>query len=180
MDNHHHRVHNLLRSLPENQENFFMMLQNYIQYPLYFYGSFLRTDYFPGKSDIDIDIFSENATSTIVLLSHFLNIKKEKFKKVVWRLNHNNKVVYGHKIMYKNEELNLLCEISVYNEKFKRDVLYEHNLKINLPFYARWILILLKFFYYELGLLNKETFVYLKKKIMSLGIGLPNDDFVSL
>jgi hypothetical protein len=97
----------------------------------------------------------------------------------VWRLNHNNKIVYGYKVMYKNEILNLICEISIYSEKFKNDVLYEHNLKLNLPFYASWILILLKFLYYQLGLLNKDIFIYLKKKTMSLGIGLPNDDFTS-
>jgi hypothetical protein len=169
----------IVRNLPENQQKFFIQMQNYIDTNLYFYGSFLRYDYFPGKSDIDIDIFSNNVTSTIAVLSNFLNIKKEKYKKIVWRLNHNNKIVYGYKVMYKNEILNLICEISIYSEKFKKDVLYEHNLKLNLPFYASWILILLKFLYYQLGLLNKNTFIYLKKKTMSLGIGLPNDDFTS-
>ena len=168
------------KNLPENIRQFFQQMQNYLGTSIYFYGSLMRNDYFHGKSDIDIDIFTENETSMIFRLSHFLSVKKDKFKRVVWRLNHNNQVVYGNKIMYRNDELGLACEISVYNDKFQKGVLFEHRNKLHLPFYASWLLICLKFIYYQLQLVNKETFIYLKRKIMSIVIGLPNDDFLTL
>ena len=116
------------KNLPENIRQFFQQMQNYLGTSIYFYGSLMRNDYFHGKSDIDIDIFTENETSMIFRLSHFLSVRN----------------------------------------------------KLHLPFYASWLLICLKFIYYQLQLVNKETFIYLKRKIMSIVIGLPNDDFLTL
>jgi len=173
-------LENPMKKLPDTFQSFFHEMSFYLQTPLYFYGSFMRkSDYFPGSSDIDIDIFTDNTASMMSILAHFLNVRKNKFKRIVWRLNHNNKIVYGFKIMYRNEEMGLVCEISIYNEKFKEDVLYEHNLKLNLPVYASWMLILLKWIHYTLGWMSRETFIYWKRKIMSLGIGLPDDQFIA-
>jgi hypothetical protein len=38
----------------------------------------------------------------------------------------------------------------------------------------------IKFLHYQLHLLDRNNFTYLKKKIMTFGIGLPDDDFVVL
>ena len=43
-------------SLPNDVNVFFKELSDYIDTPLYFYGSVQRNDYFPGNSDIDVDI----------------------------------------------------------------------------------------------------------------------------
>ena len=51
--------------LPDDVEKFFKSLSKYIEKPLYFYGSVQRSDYFPGSSDIDVDIFTDNVNSTI-------------------------------------------------------------------------------------------------------------------
>ena len=40
------------------EKDFFDKLRNYIDKPIYFYGSIQRDDYLPQASDIDIDIFS--------------------------------------------------------------------------------------------------------------------------
>ena len=71
--------------IPNHISIFFKELTNYIDTPLYFYGSIQRNDYFPGNSDIDVDIFTDNPTSMISKLQHFLHIKKSKFKKIIWR-----------------------------------------------------------------------------------------------
>ena len=113
-------------------------------------------------------------------MQHFMNIDKKKFKNFIWRLNHDNTMAHGHKVMYKNEEQNFNAEFSIYNEKYKQGILKEHLAKTILPFYATWMLILLKFFHYTIPLLEYKTFSYLKKKILTLGIGLPDDQFIVL
>jgi len=164
--------------IPENTIIFFEELSEFLNTKLLFFGSVQRGDYFPGESDIDVDIFTDNETETISKLQHFLHVKRSNFKKCVWRLNHNNQVVYGQKIFYKNKEEEIFVEFSIYNEKYKQGILKEHLRKTNLPFYASWMLIVLKLLFYNLKILDKKTFTYLKKKILSVGIGLPDDQFV--
>jgi hypothetical protein len=166
--------------LSENAEIFFQELSSYLETPLYFYGSIQRNDYFPGHSDIDVDIFTSNESSVIAKMQHFLHVKQSDFKKFVWRLNHNNQVVYGYKIFYISPKKDFQVEFAIYNEKYKKGVLKEHLKKTVLPFYAIWLLTILKCFYYQLHLIDKSTFTYIKKIIMTHGIGLPHDDFIVL
>jgi hypothetical protein len=166
--------------LPEKVERFFKNLSEYLDTKILYYGSVQRKDYFEGKSDIDVDIFTDNPNSIINKMQHFLNVSRKRFKKIVWRLNSNNQVVYGHKIYYKSPSNDFQVEFSIYDEKYKKGVLDEHLKKIVLPFYAIWMLYLLKFLYYQLHIVNHNTFTYIKRKIMTLGIGLPDDDFIVL
>jgi len=68
--------------LPDDINAFFSKLSKYLDTKLLFYGSVQRSDYFPGSSDIDVDIFTDNVDSTITKLQHFLNVKKSKFKRL--------------------------------------------------------------------------------------------------
>jgi hypothetical protein len=164
--------------LTDNTQAFFQELSSYLEIPIYFYGSIQRNDYFPGHSDIDVDIFTSNESSTITKMQHFLHVKRSDFKKFIWRLNGNNKMVYGYKIMYKNVEQGFSAEFSIYNETVKDDILKEHNEKSAIPFYISWFLVILKIIYYNLHFIDKKTFRYLKKKLLTFGLGLPEDDFV--
>lgn len=164
--------------LSEDVTVFFIELSKYINTPLFFYGSVQRSDYFPGSSDIDIDIFTDNQHSLITKLLHFLQIDKRKFKRFVWRI-HNN-VVIGYKVMYKNPDKNIAVEFSIYNEKYKDIILEEHRSKIVLPFYVSILLIILKFMHYKLRILNNETFKNSKRIILSTLMNLPYDDFYIL
>ena len=166
--------------IPDTTKKFFDELSDYLNTKLLFFGSVQRSDYFPGESDIDVDIFTENENQTITKLQHFLHVDRKYFKKFVWRLNHNNTIAYGHKIFYKNKEKGIMVEFSIYNEKYKPAILKEHLMKTDLPFYASFLLIMLKFLYYNFKILDKNTFTYWKKKILSGGIGLPDDQFVVL
>lgn len=165
------------QKLPENITQFFKELSEYLDTRLYYYGSVQRHDYFPGSSDIDVDIFTENKEETISKMQHFLHMKRSEFKRFVWRLNHNNKVAYGYKVMYKNPEEKFSAEFSIYEDKVKKDILHEHNAKTVVPFYISWLLVILKVLYYQLCFMDKSTFQYLKKKLLTNGIGLPDDEF---
>lgn len=43
----------------------FQRLSSYLDKKLLFFGSVQRDDYFPGSSDIDVDVFTDNVPSTI-------------------------------------------------------------------------------------------------------------------
>ena len=135
------------------EKDFFSKLRNYIDKPIYFYGSIQRDDYFPQKSDIDIDIFSNNVSSTLHLLQNFLNISKNSFKKSLYKMDKTNVVIPGYKGKYIDNENSLVVEISVYEEKYREEILREHKSKFIVPLYVTIILVILKIFHYHLGIL---------------------------
>lgn len=166
--------------LPEKVERFFKDLSEYLDTKPLYYGSVQRRDYFEGKSDIDVDIFTDNTNSIINKLQHYLNVSKDKFKKIIWRLNKNSRIVYGNKIFYKSPNKDFQVEFSIYDEKYKKDVLDEHLKKTVLPFYVVWMLTILKILFYQMHFIDRKTFAYIKRKILTLCIGLPDDDFIVL
>jgi len=159
---------------------FFHRLSKYLDKKLLFFGSVQRYDYFPGKSDIDVSIYTDNIPSTISKMQHFLKVSKSDFKRFIWKLNKTGELLHGYKIIYKEPENNFVSEFSIYDEKYKNDTLAEYNSKIILPFYASVLLIILKFLYYKLNLIPGKTYTYTKRKILSVLIGLPDDEFVVL
>jgi len=164
--------------LTEEEKTFFYKLSNYLDTKLYYFGSVQRGDYFPNLSDIDVDIFTNNENDTILRLMNYLNLERNKFKKFVWKLNNTNKLAYGYKVMYKNEKNNLAVEFSIYNEKYKQQILYEHNDKKDIPLYATILLIIVKFLYYTLHILPSKWYTNTKRIILSKMILKKDDHFV--
>ena len=101
------------------------------------------------------------------------------FKKFVYRLHKSKKIVHGRKIKYEDPDNNFSTEISIYSEKDKDDVLLEHTSKIHLPFYVSWLLIFLKFIYYNLGILPGNIYLYLKKFIMNYMVEGTDVEFIT-
>ena len=157
---------------------FFNHLSNYLDTKLYFFGSVQRADYFPNSSDIDVDIFSENVSSTLSKMQHFLHVRSYKFKKFVYKIHKTNKVIHGYKLQYKKPENGLYVEFSIYDEKNKEDILEEHKRKIVLPFYVSYFLILIKYFYYDLGILPKNVYIQMKKFLMNVCVDGKQAEFV--
>jgi hypothetical protein len=153
--------------LTKNETIFFENLSQFIDKELYFYGSIQRPDYMKAKSDIDIDIFTDNESSTINKLCIFLNIKKSDFKKAFYKIK--NSIAYGYKTKYTDEINNINVEIAVYNEKYKNLVLYDHDNCRNLPFYVTCLLIIIKFLYYNLGLISDKIYSRCKRFLMNTG-----------
>jgi hypothetical protein len=179
--------------LSEHASDFFNRLRNYLDTKLYFYGSILRTDYLPGQSDIDVDIFTDNEAQIISQMSAFLHIPKQKFKKIILRsssskLNNNlfqngspsSNLIHGHKVTYYDMDNSLKVEFSIYNEKNKREILMVHLSKSNLPIHASFLLWILKILFYHLQLISTENYRFLKHNTLSLLIGIPETDFVKI
>lgn len=155
------------KKLTDKQKEFFNNLSIYIDKPLYFYGSIYRADYLPGKSDIDLDIFTESESSTIQMLSNFLNLNKNEFRKSFYKIN--SVIVNGYKAKYKDEKNNIDVELSVYNEKYKDVILEEHSRCKNLPIYISVVLMIVKYFYYTLGIISNDTYKIIKLNLMNPG-----------
>jgi predicted nucleotidyltransferase len=149
--------------IPNEVKTFFYNLSEYISLNLHFYGSIKRSDYIHGKSDIDIAIFTDNEYSTMSKLIHFLSVKKECFKKIVWKLQKT--MIYGYKI--KCNELNMNCEISIYNNKFKNILIKEFERTSRIPFFILWMLYILKFCFYKMKLMSSRTYNDLKRIIFN-------------
>lgn len=160
-------------------KQFFNKLGIYLDTQIYYFGSIQRLDYFPDKSDIDVDLFTDNESSIIMKLQSFLNIEKYHFKKFVYKLHKTNKFVDGYKVKYEEPNKNFFTEISIYNEKYKDDVLLEHNYKSILPFYVTFFLIILKLFYYKLQIISEDTYTYFKKIIMNYMVEGEDVEFVT-
>lgn len=155
------------KRLTQNQRDILNKISIYIDKPTYIYGSINRSDYIPGKSDIDIDIFTENESSTINKLSNLLNINKTEFRKSVYKIN--SFMVYGYKTKYTDETNGINLEISIYNEKYKNIVLYDHNNGSFLPFYITFVLYIVKMLFYEYNLISKQFYKRCKRFLMNPG-----------
>jgi hypothetical protein len=125
-----------------------------------------------------VAIFSENIDSTIHKMQNFLQLKREKFKKFVWRVNSNHKVITGYKLQIKDPDHKFRAEFSIFDEIYKEPVLAEYNSKKVLPFYAIWLLIIVKFFYYTLEIIPRSLFSTIKNYILTTIIGKKETDFV--
>lgn len=164
--------------LPPNVKKFFYNLSEYLDTKMLYFGSVQRSDYVPGKSDIDIDIFTDNENSIMTKMQHFLGSPKSDFKSVVWIIN--EVPVYGYKIKYSNPEEQIEAEFSIYNEQFKDLVIKEHTRKFILPFYITIMLYILKFFHYTIPLLSKKKYSSGKRFILTKCIGEDYDKFIVL
>lgn len=155
-------INEINEKLNDKQREFIHNLSNYINTPLIFYGSILRNDYIPEKSDIDIAIFTDNENSIIYTLCDFLNMSKSDFKKIVYKINSN--VVYGYKSVYNNPKLNI--ELSIYNNKDKTIIANTHHTCEHLPYHIEWMLIIIKCLYYRLGFISIITYKKCKNFLM--------------
>lgn len=153
---------NLHEKLTETEREFFNNLQRFINRKLYFYGSINRMDYYTGQSDIDVDIFTDNVKSTLTRLQQFLSISYSKIKKTIVIID--NKHVSGHKISYKYYNSDNVClfrtELNIYNTTDKDIILTKFH--TDLSFFPLIPILILKILFYDLQILPKETFKYLK------------------
>ncbi len=148
--------------LPKNITTFFKKLETYLDTELFFYGSVTRSDYVPGKSDIDVAIFTDNEHSIMGKLQHFLHVKRDAFDKVVWKLN--GTMIYGYKI--KIDDIN--AEIAIYNDDFKTILIDEFNKPLkHKTIITTALLYLLKLLYYQIPLLPTQTYVNWKRFVLN-------------
>ena len=161
-------MNSIREDLPDNVKKLVNKINNYLDTEIYFYGSVLRSDYIPGKSDIDTAIFTDNEYSTISKLQHVLHVKSNNFKKVIWKLNDDT--IYGYKIKLKNFKPEI--EIAIYNNNFK-DILIKEFMSpvINPPLLVVICLYILKFLYYRLSLISKGNYIKMKGYVQNNMMG---------
>lgn len=162
---------------------FFKKLGNYLDTKIYFFGSIQRYDYFPGVSDIDVDIFTDNVSRTISQIQNYLNIDKNSTTKFIYKIDNKNseyKIVNGHKIEYEDKEKSLSVEFSIYDVKFKELILQEHIRKTSLPFFVTFFLVIIKYLYYILCIMPKNIYKYLKNFLMDMCVDGKEAEFVVL
>jgi predicted nucleotidyltransferase len=149
---------------------YFIDLKEYVDGDIVVYGSILRTDYIEGYSDIDIAIFTENETSTITKLQHFLKVPKQSFRRIEWKLNGH--AIHGNKIKYnkENKEHPIKYEISIYGTQFKPYLLQEYNRPSNWSAITLLLLYIIKYIHYVLGIINQSQYASLKRRIMNANV----------
>jgi hypothetical protein len=155
------------KRLTHNQKIFFDSFSQYIDKPLYFYGSIKRADFIPGKSDIDVDIFTDNESSTIQLICNFLSIKRSDIVKFVYKIN--SVMVYGYKAKYEDTINGIKVEFSIYNNKYKNVVLDDRNYGECLPFYIIVALYIIKILFYNFKIISKKMYKRYKRFLMNPG-----------
>jgi hypothetical protein len=163
--------------LPPNTKKFFYNLSEYLDTKLLYYGSVQRSDYVPGKSDIDVIIFTDNEFSLMNKLQHYLHLNKKSFKKIIYVID--DTTTYGYKVKYKNNDEDIRAEFSIYNEKFRDIITKEHTKKFTLPIYVSVLLYILKTFYYRIPILTKSFYIDTKKSLLNF-IDNPNTKFMVL
>ena len=166
------------RNLSQEETTELSNLQNFIGVPLYFYGSVMRMDYLKNISDVDFCIFTENIDDMKRKIQIFFQISatEECFDKIIWKMR--DRMIYGYK-MKSRKFINRNYEISIYDERFKKIVLNDHNKGIilsPLSSITNIILKLLKHF----KLLDKNTYYYLKKLFYDAVYDRDNDMFIVL
>lgn len=159
--------------LPIKTQEFLNKMKEYLDTNLYFYGSVQRLDFFPNKSDIDICIFTDNTQTMINKLSSFLHMDKTKIKKIFLNIKTNTnryEIIYCYKCVYKNPKLNLILEITICNEKYKKNILLNNYIKgINISIYIVIILFILKFIYYYTNIIPFKCYTKYKNIIIDIG-----------
>ena len=156
---------------------FFKGIEQYINCKLYFYGSVCRKDYFQHKSDIDVDIFSDNIGKTLLELQTYLDCKDCKNPKTIVTII-NRVTIQGKKLIYNNPNLNITCEFSIFHNKDKSLILHEHHKKTDLPIYCIWLLFIVKTLYYSYNLIEFKTYKVWKKHILSYCIGYTDPPYL--
>lgn len=166
--------------LTKNEKIFFDGVSNYLESPLYFYGSIQRSDYLQGQSDIDVGIFTDNETATVARLMNYLHIPKSAFKGFAIEHHRNNKIIKGVKVFYKDPSGEFSAEFAIVNTTYKNLFLTYHEDKTILPFYISFCLIILKIFHYQIGILPHSYYATLKNILMTEGLFLPRTKFLIL
>jgi len=153
------------KRLSESQRIFFNNIYNCTDKEMYFYGSIMRPDYIPEKSDIDVDIFTDNMSSTIHKLCQLLDIEKTNFRSFILKID--NKIVHGFKTRYLNKEVNINTELSLYDEQYKSLVLHDHSSLFVLPLHITIVLCIVKFLYYYVGCISNQMYRRIKRFLMN-------------
>jgi hypothetical protein len=145
---------------PGSLQSFFMNAWSSFTAPLYVYGSVVRGDYVPGRSDVDLCLFTDAEDLAVLEACHWFGIARDAFHDVVWKLN--GVLIYGQKAKFVGEG-DVRGEIAIYDSVFRGAVLQECRRGFGLSWPVQWMLMLLKIVYYYTPLLPHGAYKRLKR-----------------
>lgn len=161
--------HQIVERLTDAQRAFFQVVRQSVTglrwRDIYVYGSIRRADYIPGKSDLDVDVFSAAPMVAVRELQQALHIMPKDVHAFRYRIE--GKLVSGTKLNYKSELGDVEAEISVYASSDQARVEKEHAAGANLPSWMVFFLMLVKTLYYRLGVMPLSWYVECKRRIMN-------------
>lgn len=161
-------MEDIKHKMPIHKRQFFTNLENYLETPLYYFGSIQRYDYYPNDSDIDAILFTNNESSSISQLQNWFHVSRHEFKPIVNYLPISKRIANGYKLTYINKKQNISSDILIYNEKDKEYVEQDCQSKVDLPFFILTILVILKTLHHQLGILSFSKYIYLKRILMDI------------
>ncbi len=155
-------ISDIKNKLTKEQFIFFSRLNDRLNCRIQFFGSIARKDFTVGTSDIDVQIFSENSQSDLLLLSHYLQENNVSFSSDFFTLNPDPlHKVSGIKYMI---NLPFKSDILVFDVDNEHILTMQYKRALNLPVIYLLILKMLKV-WLKLTLISQQTFLSLKNKI---------------
>lgn len=155
-------------NLNEYTYTFFRDLREQIELPLFFIGSIARNDFIDGKSDLDIEVFSDNVVSTKTKLDYLFDCYQKDDRYLTYSIENNP--ISGYKYYYNNKEKALLFDFTLYKKECQKLILYYRDIEINIPINLSVILIIIKYLHYYFNIIDKPTYSMIKKKFWRLYI----------
>lgn len=147
--------------LTSAQSSFLRRLRNFLDTPIYYFGSVQRLDYVPGYSDIDALVFTDNFSEMKYKLTSFFGQQSTDFKRIVKHMG--NQLFVGHKIFFKDLEKSIIVEVSVFQQKDKETYLkIQKELKESVPLGIMIIMYIIKLLYYRLRIIPQSAYREMK------------------
>ena len=101
-------------------------------------------------------------------------------RKIIQKFSKESNIVYGYKTNYYDNDNQLSLEIVIYDKKYKKLVLKSINNINNFPFYISYFLLFIKILYYNLNIIPKETFDFLKKNIIQKYLNQSSNNLIAI
>lgn len=146
------------------QHRFLQQLQQYLDTPLHVFGSIARFDFFEGYSDIDLAIITDQPKEMVTKLIAYLQCPVEAAQHIVQQFAPHQRCVRAYRVPFISEHVKF--DICIYSKTDQDIVLYNIQHNNHLPFWVVCLITCLKWCYYHVQCISKETFLNCKKIIM--------------
>ena len=154
--------------LTKNQYNYFLQIKEQIDLPLYFLGSITRCDYIKGKSDLDLEVFTDNFNSTILKMEYLFDFYQRKTKRNFIVFEISNIPISGYKYYFKDKQRDVSFDFTIYNKACQKTVLHHRIIEKNIPYLLSLFLVMIKILYYHLSIISNNNYSYIKKYFLRL------------
>jgi len=147
---------------------YFLELQEQLDLPLFFIGSIARSDFIQDKSDLDLEVFTDNMKSTKLKIESLFKYHQIKNENRFITFSINNIPISGYKYLFKIARTNTYFDLTIYKKSCQELLLHHRGIEINIPFIVSVFFFIIKFLHFHLNVIDKKKYSYIKKKFWSL------------